>query len=178
MASTVESPFCCLTSLPRSEIVAVLVMDPHVLVGCNALVTEDDKDNAEMLAEMLELSGASVRVAATGLETLEIVRSWAPRFLLLDIGLPDMTGYDLMQVLRSQRALRSAHFLAVTAYASETDRCRALAAGFDAYVSKPVDHATLLQLLTRMKEEQPPASSTVLSVRCLTMPPLDRRARR
>ena len=108
------------------------------------LVVEDNTDAAESLRSLLSLCGFLVMVAHTSQEGLETARKLEPDIVLCDIGLPDGDGYAVGSVLRQSSATAGARLIAVTGYGEPHDRRRALAAGFDQHLVKPVDLRVLL----------------------------------
>ncbi|HET9865196.1 MAG TPA: ATP-binding protein [Steroidobacteraceae bacterium] len=111
------------------------------------LIVDDNADAATSLAALLELDGHHTRSVFTSPEALTMAESFEPRVVLLDIGLPDMDGYEVARRLR--RSLRGARMtlIALTGYGQKDDRERAREAGFDAHLVKPVDFAALEKLL-------------------------------
>ncbi|HEY1230320.1 MAG TPA: response regulator, partial [Ramlibacter sp.] len=110
------------------------------------LVVDDNRDAAESLELVLRHLGAQVRVAFGGREALECVRDDMPSVVLLDIGMPEMNGYEVARELRScyGPALR---LVALSGWGQEVDRARGRAAGFDQHLIKPADIETLRALL-------------------------------
>jgi CheY-like chemotaxis protein len=108
------------------------------------LVVEDDPDAAESLRRLLGLCGYQVMVAHTAEEGLSAAHKTQPHIVLCDIGLPDSDGYVVASMLRQSRDTSSARLIAVTAHGEPRDRRRALAAGFDQHLVKPVEARTLL----------------------------------
>ena len=102
------------------------------------LVIEDHGDSREALRILLERNGHHVFTAATGLEGVALAESSMPDVVLVDIGLPELDGYEVARRVRASTDRRFT-LVALTGYASETDRARAKRAGFDAYLVKPVD---------------------------------------
>lgn len=113
------------------------------------LVVDDSVDAAESMAMLLRLRGFEVGVAHTGEDALRMADESPPSVVLLDIGLPGMSGYDVCRALRARDAMRDVKLIAMTGYGRESDRQRAIDAGFDAHATKPVPFATLLELLGR-----------------------------
>jgi PAS domain S-box-containing protein len=111
------------------------------------LIVEDNGDAREALRILLELHGHRVRTAATGEEGLERVRSARPEVALIDIGLPGIDGYEVARTLRGDPGGERLYLVALTGYGQAVDRERALAAGFDAHLVKPVDVAALQSVL-------------------------------
>jgi DNA-binding response OmpR family regulator len=108
------------------------------------LVVEDDQDCAESLRRLLALCGFQVMVAHTSQRGLEVAARLQPDVVLCDIGLPDSDGYVTASVLRQSSPTVCARLIAVTGRGAPHDRQRALAAGFDQHLVKPVDPRTLL----------------------------------
>ena len=108
------------------------------------LVVEDDPDTAETLRCLLALCGYFVMVAHTAQQGLETANRLQPHIVLCDIGLPDAEGYVVASVLRQSTNSISARLIAVTGHGGALNRRRALAAGFDQHLVKPVDPKTLL----------------------------------
>jgi CheY-like chemotaxis protein len=115
------------------------------LTGLTVLVVEDDQDTRDMVRRLLESHGAAVVAAASAPEALERLVSDEPDILVSDIGLPNVDGYELIRRVRSlDGSLAGIPAIALTAFARYEDRTRALAAGFNAHVPKPVEPAEIL----------------------------------
>jgi PAS domain S-box-containing protein len=114
------------------------------------LVVEDNPDAAESLGMLVGVFGHRVDVADRAAAALELARARPPDAMLIDIGLPGMDGYELARRIRSDPALRGAVLIALTGYALEDDRRRALEVGFDYHLPKPVDPDALRELLERL----------------------------
>ena len=112
------------------------------------LIIEDDDDARETLAELLRLGGHQVSVARSGVEGVALAGSLAPEFVLIDIGLPDIDGYEVARRLRNNPATASLRLIAVTGYGMQEDRRAALAAGFNEHLAKPVELESLRTLLS------------------------------
>jgi PAS domain S-box-containing protein len=111
------------------------------------LVVEDNPDGADTLAKLLRVNGHEVRTAVDGPSALKTVGAFQPDVVLLDIGLPGMSGYDVATQLRQLPGMASALLIALTGYGQQRDRDRSREAGFDQHLTKPVDHQALLRLL-------------------------------
>ena len=123
----------------------------HGLPGAlRILVVDDNVDAATMLAMVLEAAGHGVLVEHTPERALRRAREAAPQVCLLDIGLPGMDGTELARRLRAQPETAGAVLVAVTGYGQDSDRDRALEAGFDHHLVKPIDTAGLEALLARI----------------------------
>jgi two-component system cell cycle response regulator DivK len=103
------------------------------------LVVEDNERNMKLFCDLLQASGYSTLEATTGERAVELALAHRPDLVLMDIQLPDIDGVEALGRLRADDRFASAPVLALTAQAMEGDRERFLAAGFDGYMSKPVD---------------------------------------
>ena len=117
------------------------------VVGDAILVVDDNADAASSLAELLQAVGYRVEVAHDGRGALAALEAFTPRFAILDIGLPGMSGYELAHHIREKLGGNSPRLIALTGYGQENDRTRALAAGFHRHQVKPVDVDKLLAYL-------------------------------
>ncbi len=113
------------------------------------LVVDDNVDTARGMARLLGLLGHDVTVVHTGPDALEAARRCAPEYVLLDIGLPGMDGYEVASRLRLEDGTRGATIVAVSGYGQDDDRRRSKRAGFDHHLVKPIDPDALLTLLAR-----------------------------
>jgi len=111
------------------------------------LVADDNKDAAESLAMLLEMAGHEVRVAHHGQAALSLAQVFRPDTALLDIGMPDMSGYEVAQALRREAWAADIALIALTGWGQDSDRRRALEAGFDHHLIKPVDPDQLAGLI-------------------------------
>lgn len=116
------------------------------------LIVDDNADAADTLAMYLGTVGHQPHVAYEGHGALALAAEAAPDVLLLDIGLPDIDGYELAQCFRALPQTAHATLIALTGYGQHSDRARSVAAGFDHHLTKPVDVATLLRLLANVSE--------------------------
>jgi two-component system, cell cycle response regulator DivK len=117
-----------------------------------ALIAEDNAVNRELLRELLESRGYDVVEACDGQEALNLIEQAQPDILLLDIGMPKMDGFAVVQKIRTNPRLANLPVLAVTAYAMQGDREKVLDSGFDGYLSKPINPKTLDQELKRLEQ--------------------------
>jgi CheY-like chemotaxis protein len=102
------------------------------------MVIDDNQDAAETCALLLELSGHRVKTAFTGRRALELAEAFAPNAMLVDIGLPDISGYELAKKIRAASWGRDAVLIALTGWGQEEDRRRAFEAGFNHHLTKPI----------------------------------------
>lgn len=112
---------------------------PPTATRLRVLLVDDYPDSAETASMLLALHGYDCRIATTGGEALEQAAAFEPDVVILDIGLPDMSGYEVARMLRAHAGTRSIYLAAVTGWGKPEDRDRAFAAGFDCYVTKPAD---------------------------------------
>jgi CheY-like chemotaxis protein len=115
---------------------------------CRVLVVDDNEDAANSLGLMLQIMGYDTRMAYDGLAALEVAAAFRPAVVLLDIGLPKLSGYDACRRLRQQRWGEGMVLIAQTGWGQEEDKRRAKEAGFNFHIVKPVDPAALEKLLS------------------------------
>lgn len=135
---------------------------PGNLENLRVLVVDDEADARALVTAVLQMQGAETRAAASVTEALTLLTEWPPNLLLSDIGMPGEDGYSLMRKIRamdSPAAIMPA--IALTAYASPDDRERALAAGFQQHISKPVDPQVLTTTVMEVAGRAPGASASV-----------------
>jgi len=122
------------------------------LNGARVLVVDDDEDTRQLLKQIMENHGAAVRTAASAAEALEMIDAAPPDALVADIGMPGEDGYSLVRKIRKLPHDRGGGVpaLALTAYARPEDRARALTAGFQHYVTKPVEPNELIAVVAKM----------------------------
>jgi len=123
----------------------------HDAGNLRVMVVDDNVDAAQMLAALLEVQGHALSVEYDGQGALERARRERPEVLLLDIGLPDMDGYELARRLRAQPESAHATLVALTGYGQRQDREEARQAGFDHYLVKPADLGEVAEVLARAK---------------------------
>src|SRR4030095_14792844 len=116
------------------------------------LVVDDNMDSADMLVMLLQMFGHEAKAAYSGQTALEAAVVYQPDFVLLDIGLPDMNGYEVARHLRQQPETKDVRLIAMTGYGQDSDRQRSQEAGCEHHLVKPVDPQKLQDLLaTRAK---------------------------
>lgn len=111
------------------------------------LVVDDHRDSARMLGILLDTLGHDVRTAHNGSQAIDDVTAFRPEVVFLDIGLPEIDGYEVARRLRAKPEGRDLKLIALTGWGHDEDRRRALEAGFDHHVVKPVTAKTLRELL-------------------------------
>jgi PAS domain S-box-containing protein len=120
---------------------------PALARSRRVLVVEDSADARQSLRLLLEMAGHEVEACADGLSGLARLRAFRPDVALIDLGLPGMDGYAVAREARERPETRAIRLVAVTGYGQAEDRRRALAAGFDLHVTKPVDASMLDEVL-------------------------------
>jgi CheY-like chemotaxis protein len=111
------------------------------------LIVDDNPDIAASLALFLELQGHTVSVTDSGTEAIAIAQQARPEIALLDVGMPGMDGYELARRLRASALEPRPVLIAVTGWGTEKDKDKAMAAGFDRHLTKPVDPDRLVELI-------------------------------
>jgi CheY-like chemotaxis protein len=118
------------------------------------LYIEDHPAQRDIMAQMLELSGYQVAVAADGIEGLEQARAWNPDLVLMDLRMPRMDGFEAIRELRKDPNTAEIPIIAISAWASAKHKERALEAGADEHFTKPVDLSRLLDTISRLLGQQ------------------------
>ena len=150
--------------LPLGEPTEDEVAGESHVPGCTAaqslrlLVADDNRDSAATCAALLEACGHQVAVAHSGRQAFDLARRLQPDALLLDIGMPELNGYQLAQRIRGTDWGRRAMLIAISGWGQEQDKRRALAAGFDQHLTKPIDPNALEALLQRAAARHPGCS--------------------
>jgi PAS domain S-box-containing protein len=115
--------------------------------GRRVLIADDNRDAADSLAMLLEMDGHEVRVAHGGRAALALAQAFRPDVALLDIGMPDLSGYEVAETLRREPWGAGIHLVALTGWGQEGDRRRSQDAGFDRHLTKPIDPDALSAIL-------------------------------
>jgi two-component system, cell cycle response regulator DivK len=123
-----------------------------VAAGARILVVEDNEKNMKLFCDVLQAKGFRTVEATTGGDAVALAAEHAPDLVLMDIQLPDIDGVEALARLRADARTASVPVLALTAQAMEGDRERFLAAGFDGYISKPVNIAEFVAAVDRYSE--------------------------
>jgi CheY-like chemotaxis protein len=135
--------------LPRGEAPSAEIRETQSsrFVKHRVLVVDDNVDAADSLAQLLNLEGHSTQIAYTSRVALDRFEQFEPDVVLLDIGLPEMDGYEVAHRLRQRMGSRAVTLVALTGYGQREDRDRAIAAGFDEHLVKPVGFDELQRIL-------------------------------
>lgn len=103
------------------------------------LMIDDNQDFAEIMCELMEMLGHEASFATKGSEGIVKAKQFQPDVIICDIGLPEMNGYEVAQLIRSDHGLKDIFLIALSGYTSQDDHARSMAAGFDRHLAKPVD---------------------------------------
>ena len=134
-------------SAPLAETGDAAVASQHRRI----LVADDNQDSAISMAMLFELMGHEVRTARDGQQAVEVARTFRPELVLLDIGMPRLSGLEACRRIRAEPWSKSAVMVALTGRGQADDRLRSLEAGFDHHLVKPVDMAVLEAMLGSLK---------------------------
>ena len=125
---------------------------PSSRPAIRVLVVEDHDDVRDMLVRVLTMGGVETRGVATASAALRVASDWRPAVAVLDVGLPDMDGFDLARALRARDPDRGLYLIALTGYGGETYAEQARAAGFDEFLVKPLGVDALLETVGRLQK--------------------------
>jgi len=133
------------------ERVADVPVAPQLLVGVNVLLVDDDSDTLKLMTTALTRRQATVTAVSSAVEAIQAISRRRPDVLVSDIAMPDEDGYGLIEKIRSLEAngAESIPAVAITAYAKEEDREKALSSGFQIYLAKPVELTELISVVAR-----------------------------
>lgn len=132
---------------------------PTSLRGKHVLVVDDDPDIVDLIKFVVLQAGATVRTATGATEALNLLveSEWVPDVVLLDIGMPDMNGYELLLAIRRQDGIQSVPAVAITGFGYNVDKDRAFDVGFSVHVTKPFQSDVLVDLVRWIAETRSPA---------------------
>ncbi len=119
------------------------------------LIVDDEHDNLGVAEKVLSFQGARVFTAFDGIEGLEKLQKITPTFILLDLSMPRMDGWEMVKKLREDAATRSLPIIALTAHAMDGDKQRVADAGFNGYITKPYRLATFVSDIKKCLELMP-----------------------
>ncbi|MEG4251762.1 response regulator [Microcoleus sp. Pol10D4] len=127
-------------------------MPPGILTGVKVLGVDDEPDNRQFLMLALQQCGATATAAASAAEAIDILQQSPPDILVSDIGMPVEDGYSLIRKVRSSASdkIKRLPAVALTAYASEEDRDRAIATGYNEHLTKPIEPAHFATVLAKL----------------------------
>ncbi len=119
------------------------------------LIADVNRDAADSLSMLLEPAGHEVRVAHLGRPALSLAQAFRPDVALLDIGMPDLSGYEVAKELRRKPWGQGIQLIALTGWGQEKDRQKALEAGFDHHLTKPIDPSQIEALISSSRRMEP-----------------------
>jgi two-component system, cell cycle response regulator DivK len=126
----------------------------HDLSEWRVLIVDDEPDNLGVIKLVLEFHDAQVRTATSGAECLELLNEEIPSLLLVDIQMPEMSGYELLEKIHLIEACQGIPVIAVTAHTMEGDPERVMEAGFNGYIPKPINAMNLVDdILTALHQQ-------------------------
>jgi CheY-like chemotaxis protein len=159
-----EVPWRAGTALdrPASDVPLAAGADLPSLAGTRVLLVEDEEDTRAIISRILAWRGAEVCACASAREARASLEGRRPDVLVSDIGMPGESGYSLIESVRAMEEGTGTRLpaIALTAYAQETHRLRALASGYDAHVTKPVDPGELVRMVVAMTGPGAPVHRT------------------
>jgi two-component system cell cycle response regulator DivK len=123
------------------------------VVGWIVLIVDDEPDNLVVARKVLEFGGAEVHTATNGIEGLHVLETVKPSFILLDLSMPEMDGWEMLNRLRADENMQHIPVVALTAHAMAGDRERVMEAGFDGYIAKPFRLSTFMSEILRCFRE-------------------------
>jgi CheY-like chemotaxis protein len=121
-----------------------------LLKDVRILLVDDDPDNLDLLRFLLQMDGAAVTAMTSPLDALKLVSTQSLDLIISDIGMPEINGYEFIRRIRALPQGQQIPALALTAFARQEDQEEAIAAGFQAYIAKPVDPLQLLAALPKL----------------------------
>jgi CheY-like chemotaxis protein len=145
-----------LSPAPQSPATSAETAEPATR-PLRVLVVDDNLDMAESSSILMQALGHDVRTAHDGPTALDVALDYRPHVVLLDIGLPGLSGLEVAKRIRQQPTLQNVVLVAMTGYGQVTDRQRSHQAGFDHHLVKPADLGKLQQILARVSENPRPA---------------------
>ncbi len=116
----------------------------------NVIIVDDEKDNVGVMQMVFEFNDATVRPAYSGEECLALLDQETPSFVMVDIQMPEMSGYELLEKIRAKEVWRDVPIIAVTAHARSEDERQIMDAGFDGFISKPISVMTLMDEVSKI----------------------------
>lgn len=138
----------------------------QVFSGWDVLVVDDEADSREVATRLLRLAGANVFSAEDGRQALDLIRQHHNKFhfILSDLSMPEMDGWELLYELKKDRATLDIPLIALTAHAMNGDRERAVAAGFHNHISKPLDPPKFIRQLANLLVDIPDLAAMMKEV--------------
>jgi signal transduction histidine kinase/ActR/RegA family two-component response regulator len=135
----------------RSAVDATALDTAPLPAPARLLLVDDNRDALEALATLLELQGHEILAIDNGNDAIERIKSWLPEVAIVDVGMPGVDGFEVARRVRTQLELADVVLVALTGYASESDKSRALAAGFHYHLTKPLSMDKLNYILSHRR---------------------------
>ena len=142
-------------------------LTPEIVADWTVLVVDDEPDNLEVARRLLMLFGAKVYTAQDGEVGLDILKDIMPTLILSDLSMPKKDGWELLTVIREQNKYKSIPVIALTAHAMAGDKERALNAGFDDYITKPIKIESFFADIQRCLKKRAAATAETAEVKQL-----------
>jgi CheY-like chemotaxis protein len=130
-------------------------MSPDLLAGWKVLVVDDEADSQFVAQTLLEMCGATVVTANNGREGVDSAKKHRPNFIISDLSMPEMSGWQMLHRLKHELATRDIPVIALTAHAMQGDRSRAIEVGFHNYLVKPLNPESFISDLLRLLIDVP-----------------------
>jgi CheY-like chemotaxis protein len=131
---------------------------PDLLDGWDILIVDDEDDSLEVARYILDFYGAQVHTATNGQEGVSLAQQVNPKFVISDLSMPDMDGWDMLRALHENPKTQDIPVIALTAHAMVGDRERSIAAGFHNYLTKPLTADTFIHELIKLLMDIPKLS--------------------
>lgn len=128
----------------------------NLLEGWVVLAVDDHHDSRQVMADILSYYGATVILAENGCEGYEKAKTYLPRFIISDISMPEMDGWEMIEALKNDMRTVAIPVIALTAFAMREDRTRALSMGFHNYLAKPLSASNFLSQVLFMLDDIKP----------------------
>ncbi len=133
----------------------MLTLSPTTLQGWTILIVDDEVDSLDVADMLFQFYGATVLTANNGEEGRKLAREHIPHFILSDLSMPNVSGWDMIATLKQDLATADIPVIALTAHAMQGDRDKAITAGFHNYVTKPLNPETFVRDVLTMLQDVP-----------------------
>jgi len=161
---TVHLPRAVRVDIPREKAAPQPAAQPAAEVaGRRVLIVDDNLDACETLAMMLELLGQETRQAHEGTGALKAAQEYKPELIFMDIGLPGLTGHEIVERMRGELGMKDTYIVALSGYGTEEDRRKSLVAGFDNHFVKPLDPSSLPSVLAECEKRRAKSAGAMMS---------------
>lgn len=143
---------------PERQVVDMNSMEisPQAAPNWRVLIVDDNVDSTNLVATIMQMYGHQTQKAYNGESALEMITVYRPDFVLLDIGLPDINGYEVAQRIRENPQTKNVKLIAVTGYGFDSDRQKSKESGFDYHLVKPIDPGELPKIFDMLARQSSP----------------------